>query len=69
MEPSTTTLYCVLCHKPVPIESAKTDANGKPVHSDCYAASLAQLRNDLEARPQQRRTDNPEKLSGRQPRV
>jgi hypothetical protein len=33
-------LICVLCGKPVDIETAKTDGFGKPVHGDCYAGSL-----------------------------
>jgi ssDNA-binding Zn-finger/Zn-ribbon topoisomerase 1 len=39
-------LYCVLCHKPVSIEVVNTDENGKPVHSECYAQSLARLGDD-----------------------
>lgn|GEM_PF-4616014 len=32
---------CVICNQPVCLESAKTDDHGKPVHGECYAASLA----------------------------
>jgi hypothetical protein len=41
MESDTNSLYCVLCHKPVSIEAANTDANGQPVHGDCYADRLS----------------------------
>jgi hypothetical protein len=34
-------LYCVLCQKPVSLEAVNTDESGKPVHSECYAKSLA----------------------------
>jgi len=30
-------LRCSLCQKPVPLESSKTDENGKAVHEECYA--------------------------------
>jgi hypothetical protein len=45
---SASTIYCVLCHKPVEIETAKTDAKGQPVHSECYAQSLARPADDFE---------------------
>jgi len=48
MQTSTSTFYCVLCHKPVTIEDAVTDANGQPVHSECYAQSLTRPGNDFE---------------------
>ena len=31
---------CAICNKPVELETAKTDENGKAVHGDCYAARL-----------------------------
>jgi hypothetical protein len=40
MELPSTTLYCVLCHKPVAIESAKSDANGQVVHPECYTRNV-----------------------------
>jgi hypothetical protein len=30
-------IRCSLCQKPVPLESSKTDENGKAVHEECYA--------------------------------
>jgi hypothetical protein len=33
-------LYCGMCHKEVPIESAKTDGDGRAVHEECYVVSL-----------------------------
>lgn len=33
-------VLCALCHKPVPLESSKTDENGKAVHEECYALWL-----------------------------
>lgn len=29
-------LLCRICNKPVPIETARTDNDGKAVHGDCY---------------------------------
>jgi hypothetical protein len=29
-------LLCPLCKPPVPLESAKTDENGRAVHEECY---------------------------------
>jgi hypothetical protein len=31
---------CALCHKPVSLETAKADHNGKAVHEDCYIQNL-----------------------------
>jgi hypothetical protein len=33
-------LPCALCHKPVSLESAKADHNGKAVHEECYLQNL-----------------------------
>ena len=32
----TSSWLCRICNKPVPIETARTDSDGKAVHSDCY---------------------------------
>ena len=32
----TPTLLCAICSRPVPVETSKTDSDGKPVHEDCY---------------------------------
>jgi hypothetical protein len=29
-------LPCPICNRPVPLETAKTDSDGKAVHEDCY---------------------------------
>ena len=29
-------LRCAIFNKPVPLETAKTDSDGKAVHEDCY---------------------------------
>jgi hypothetical protein len=34
-------LECGICHLPVPVETAKTDSDGKAVHDACYLNSLA----------------------------
>jgi hypothetical protein len=34
------TLTCVVCGKPISLQSATTDGAGRPVHSDCYASEL-----------------------------
>jgi hypothetical protein len=31
---------CNICRKPIPIEEAKTDGDGKPVHEECYVKSF-----------------------------
>jgi hypothetical protein len=31
---------CHLCNEPVEINTAKTDADGKAIHEDCYIKSL-----------------------------
>ena len=31
---------CSICRKPIPIEEAKTDGDGKPVHEECYVKSF-----------------------------
>ena len=33
-------LHCLICHKPVQLENAKTDERGKAVHEECYALKL-----------------------------
>ena len=32
---------CAICNKPVDLEGAKVDGNGKAVHADCYVLSVA----------------------------
>jgi hypothetical protein len=34
-------LLCDLCHQPVRLDTATTDFQGRPIHSDCYAEVLA----------------------------
>ena len=34
-------LICVICHKPVRLETAKTDDDGQAVHEECYAWKVA----------------------------
>lgn len=31
---------CAICGKPVPLESAKADEHGRPVHEQCYVSRL-----------------------------
>jgi hypothetical protein len=31
---------CRLCHQPLALETCKVDADGQPVHEECYLASL-----------------------------
>ena len=33
-------LHCTICHQPVPVETAKTDGNGRAIHEECYLMSL-----------------------------
>jgi hypothetical protein len=34
------TVNCVICNKPVALESAKVDEAGRPVHDACYLLKL-----------------------------
>ena len=38
--PSRTSLLCRICGRPVPVETAKTDSEGKPIHEECYALKV-----------------------------
>jgi hypothetical protein len=33
-------INCSICNKPVDLETAKTDADGKTVHGECYVAAM-----------------------------
>jgi hypothetical protein len=37
---ATRTASCAICRKPVELEAAKTDEQGRAVHEDCYWANL-----------------------------
>lgn len=32
---------CPICQRPVELESAKTDENGKAIHEDCYVSEVS----------------------------
>jgi hypothetical protein len=34
-------LRCQICGMPVPVETSKTDAEGKAIHEDCYIRTMA----------------------------
>jgi hypothetical protein len=34
-------LLCQICGKPVPVETSKTDAQGKAIHENCYIKTIA----------------------------
>jgi hypothetical protein len=36
-------LICSVCQKPIRLETAKSDENGKAVHEDCYLQRLMAL--------------------------
>lgn len=42
---------CVICHKPVPLETAKTDERGKTVHEECYVSKMKLERATEEQKP------------------
>jgi hypothetical protein len=44
-------LLCQICGMPVPVETSKTDAEGKAIHEDCYIKTMA-----LEQAIRERRT-------------
>ena len=56
--PKKESFVCLICGKPVPVESAKTDADGQAVHEDCYALKLLETKgsdsgaHDIILRPQ-----------------
>ena len=31
---------CSICHRPVPLNDAKTDEDGNAIHEDCYITKL-----------------------------
>ena len=35
-----TSVPCQLCEKPVPLESARINELGKPVHEECYLQAI-----------------------------
>jgi hypothetical protein len=35
---------CSICHKPVDLETSKTDSKGQAVHEWCYSAHIAQAK-------------------------
>jgi len=37
---STSALMCRICGKPVLVEAAKDDGDGKPIHEECYAVQV-----------------------------
>ena len=44
-------LNCVICGNPASVEDAKTDANGKAVHQECFIASLRDNKFQPESEP------------------
>jgi hypothetical protein len=36
---------CTICREFVPLEEAKTDGDGKPVHEECYVRGIIETRN------------------------
>jgi len=38
------TILCAICSKPIVIEAAKTNADGQPVHEECYFQKIIQKR-------------------------
>lgn len=33
-------LLCRICGRPIPLEVAKTDADGRPLHEECYVLKV-----------------------------
>jgi hypothetical protein len=31
---------CAICHKPAPLETAKTDERGRIIHEECYLSKM-----------------------------
>jgi hypothetical protein len=31
---------CAICHKPAPLETAKTDEHGRIIHEECYVFKM-----------------------------
>jgi hypothetical protein len=38
--PLPTILICSICHKPVAVETCKTDEHGHPIHEECYVLKV-----------------------------
>jgi hypothetical protein len=43
-------INCSICHKPLALETAKTDELGQGVHGDCYLISVG-VKRDQRTRP------------------
>jgi hypothetical protein len=52
---------CAICHKPVELETAKTEERGWAVHEDCYMANLKQRRRLRVPGPQREEIASPSK--------
>jgi hypothetical protein len=37
---ATPEIVCSICETPLPLESAKVDDHGRPVHEECYAQTV-----------------------------
>jgi hypothetical protein len=33
---------CSICRQPIDLETAKTDADGQPVHEECYVRTISE---------------------------
>ena len=40
MTNSVTPPVCSICHKPVKLETSKTDAQGRAIHEECYVQAV-----------------------------
>jgi hypothetical protein len=47
---SPTILYCRFCQKPVSVDTAKTDSEGKAIHEHCYLADITGKMNSSKTR-------------------
>ncbi len=47
MEETYPKIKCAFCNTPVPIESAKTNEHGQPIHENCYVQLLRMNRDPI----------------------
>jgi hypothetical protein len=42
---------CAICHKPAPLETAKTDEHGQIIHEECYVFKMRLIAATVQPKP------------------
>jgi hypothetical protein len=42
---------CAICHKPAPLETAKTDERGRIIHEECYVFKMRLIAASIKPQP------------------